>query len=271
MTIKILSKPKDQSGNEEHWVPLSDLMSGLMMIFMLIAVMYIVKHNEITEVQYCEAKVLRDSVEAVRRLTEVYEKTQKELRDSLYSKLKTDLPKWGAELGNDLAVKFNDPKILFATARSDLTPRFKSILSTFIPKYLEILYDSKYRSLIKEIRIEGHTSSIWNNETTARDAYLKNMALSQARTLSTLAYVLDIDRDEKKQNWLVSLLTANGLSSSKAILDSRGKEDYAKSRRVEFRIRTNAEARLLEIINATDFDLNSKLKKCRSSGQSTVE
>lgn len=264
MTIKFATK-NSSSGNEEHWVPLSDLMSGLMMIFMLIAVMYIVKHNEITEVQRCEAKVLRESVDAVRKLTEVYEKTQKELRDSLFNQLRTDLPKWGAELGGDLAIRFSDPKTLFPDAKSNLTENFKKILEAFIPKYVGILYQEKYRKLIQEVRIEGHTSSIWNNDTTAIDAYLRNMALSQSRTLATLAHVLSIESQPDRQKWLLSVMTANGLSSSKAVFNPSGSENYEKSRRVEFRIRTNAEVRLLEIINATDFDLAAKLKKCTSA------
>ncbi len=35
-------------GQEDHWVPLSDLMTGLMMIFLLVAIVYMlqVKRNE---------------------------------------------------------------------------------------------------------------------------------------------------------------------------------------------------------------------------------
>lgn len=266
MSIKISLKPKDTSGNEEHWVPLSDLMSGLMMIFMLIAVMYIVKHNQITKVQICEAQVLKESVDAVRRLTEVYEKTQKELRDSLFARLQADLPTWGAELGNDLVIRFNDPNTLFADGRSELTDKFKNILNVFVPRYIEILSDSKYKEIVEEIRIEGHTSSVWNRNTSPMQSYLMNMKLSQERTLSALSHILQMRRVEADQAWLVSLLTANGLSSSKTIRDGNGKEDLDKSRRVEFRVRTNAEVRLLEIINATDLNLGDKLRKCGSLG-----
>jgi outer membrane protein OmpA-like peptidoglycan-associated protein len=46
-------------------------------------------------------------------------------------------------------------------------------------------------------------------------------------------------------------VTANGLSSSRLILDNNGMEDVARSRRVEFRIRTDAETRLAKILEVT--------------------
>jgi len=41
------------------------------------------------------------------------------------------------------------------------------------------------------------------------------------------------------------------LSSSRLILDASGKEDAARSRRVEFKIRTDAETRISKILEAT--------------------
>jgi outer membrane protein OmpA-like peptidoglycan-associated protein len=43
---------------------------------------------------------------------------------------------------------------------------------------------------------------------------------------------------ESTRNWLVTNLTANGLSSSKPIVNAFGQEDMAKSQRVEFKVRT---------------------------------
>ena len=49
-------------------------------------------------------------------------------------------------------------------------------------------------------------------------------------------------------DWAKALITANGLSSSHLILKD-GEEDKELSRRVEFRVRTNAEKQLEEIAN----------------------
>jgi len=49
-------------------------------------------------------------------------------------------------------------------------------------------------------------------------------------------------------NWAKRFITANGLASSHIIKDAYGKEDKLKSRRVEFRTKTNAEKKVVEII-----------------------
>ena len=105
---------------------------------------------------------------------------------------------------------------------------------------------------IAEIRIEGHTSSEWQVGTSPEAAYIRNMELSQGRTRSVLEYALQIpsiQQNQKIHDWLTRYLTANGLSSSKLIAYPDGRENRKESRRVEFRVRTNAEKRIVEIIN----------------------
>jgi len=263
--MSVLKSKNGSTQNDEHWIPLSDLMSGLMMLFMLIAVMYIIEHRSILKIKQCEAEVLQANVAAVKRLTEVYERAQKELRDALELRLRSDLPQWGAHLGDDFTIRFSDPKTLFPINQSILSPRFREILSQFLPRYLDILYEARFRDLISEIRIEGHTSSIWSG-LSSDAAYLRNMELSQSRTRATLEYSLSLPRDPEQQKWLFTLLTANGLSSSRPILNPNGIENIEASQRVEFRIRTNAETRLLEVIQAADGDWLERLVKCREAG-----
>jgi outer membrane protein OmpA-like peptidoglycan-associated protein len=74
------------------------------------------------------------------------------------------------------------------------------------------------------------------------------MELSQARTRSTLRYVLSLPQVRDDVVWLRGHLTANGLSFSKLITDSQHVEDPVASRRVEFRVRTNAEEKIARII-----------------------
>jgi len=117
---------------------------------------------------------------------------------------------------------------------------------------VHILTTSKYRDSISEVRIEGHTPRIGLAWPSAGDAYFLNMELSQARTRSTLAYVLNLPADREQVAWLRRFVTANGLSSSRLIVDNKGVEDVARSRRVEFRVRTDAETRLAKILEVTN-------------------
>ena len=112
---------------------------------------------------------------------------------------------------------------------------------------MKIIYSDKYKNDIEEVRIEGHTSSEYLGSSVS-EAYIRNMKLSQDRTRNVLKYVLDITTGNNQKNWLKQNLTSNGLSSSKLILNRDGSENKVASRRVEFRVKTNAEQSLNKII-----------------------
>jgi outer membrane protein OmpA-like peptidoglycan-associated protein len=222
---------------ESHWIPLSDLMTGLMVIFLLIAVSYMIQ---------VEADAAR-----IKNVAIAYSEIKDALFEDLNREFRNDLPKWNAQLlKNDLTIRFSEPEVLFATGSSELKPEFQRILQDFFPRYVRILTSRKYRDSISEVRIEGHTSSDWNG-VAAGDAYFLNMELSQARTRSTLAYVMSLPADQEQLAWLRKYVTANGLSSSRLITDAKGVEDIARSRRVEFRVRTDAETRLAKILEVS--------------------
>ena len=141
--------------------------------------------------------------------------------------------------------------------RAEVRPKFKRILYDFFPRYIKILTETKnaageykYKDDIAEIRIEGHTSSEWSEHVTPHQAYILNMQLSQGRTRRVLNFVLQNHKPEIRlhREWIKDHLTANGLSSSKPVPNPDGTENPQESRRVEFRVRTNAEKRIVEII-----------------------
>jgi outer membrane protein OmpA-like peptidoglycan-associated protein len=77
------------------------------------------------------------------------------------------------------------------------------------------------------------------------------MGLSQARTRTVLQYVLTLPKIEDQEAWVRARLTANGLSSSKLIWQNDHlTENQDASRRVEFKVRTNAEDRISDILKA---------------------
>ena len=227
------------SSPEAHWIPLSDLMTGLMVMFLLIAVAFM------TRIEADKAQIREVAI------------AYNEIRDALYEDLerefKADLPRWRAELVRaDLSVRFTEPDILFAAGSSELKLQFQHILADFFPRYVAILASPKYRNSISEIRIEGHTSSAWTGALDQDDAYFHNMELSQARTRSALQFVFELPTISDNRAWLKKYFTANGLSSSRLIVSHDGIEDADRSRRVEFRVRTDAEARIARILEVAD-------------------
>jgi outer membrane protein OmpA-like peptidoglycan-associated protein len=227
--------PAVSSGHQEaQWISLSDLMTGLMMLFMLIAIAFMLK------VQANEAMRKHEA--------EQYRQNRQELYGDLYAAFKDRLPEWDAGLTRDLILSFQGPEVLFDTGRTDLKLRFRQILQDFFPTYVKIITLPKYKTSIQEIRIEGHTSSDWNGAIGTDEAYFQNMELSQGRTRSTLRFVLKLPEVQKDIDWLRKNVTANGLSSSHLKTKRDGTEDADRSKRVEFRILTDAEAKIERIL-----------------------
>ena len=217
---------------ENHWMSISDMMSALMIIFLFIAISFMIKVNEQKKDM---DKIIRESKQVK---IEIYEALNKEFRD--------DFSQWGAELDQKtLSVRFKEPDVLFKPNSSRIEEKFIVILDDFFPRYLKVLNNPKFRDSIQEVRIEGHTSSEWRSDLGTDIAYLENMRLSQERARSVLTYVFGLKLPEQR-DWLIKHLAANGLSFSQRI-ENDGKENFEKSRRVEFRIRTNADEKMTQL------------------------
>jgi len=216
--------------SNSHWIPLSDLMMGLMMVFMLLATMYMLRVEQTTTL------IVRE-----------YEITRNNLHRALQKEFDENFKEWDAELLGDMTIRFKNPEVLFATGSDKLRSKFKEILTDFTPRYVKILTSNQFRDSVKEIRIEGHTSTFWINASSSLDGYFKNMALSQARTRTTLEHIFSLPKIKKNEEWLKMRLTANGLSSSRPITSANLRIDENASQRVEFRIVTNADEKLAAI------------------------
>jgi len=229
------SLKNSKESSDSQWISISDLMSVLMMIFLFIAISYMMD-------------VVKEK-DKIKEIAVAYNNLQTKLYDDLKLEFDKDIIKWNAEIDKQtLSVKFNAPEVLFNTGSSILKKDFKKILDDFFPRYIKILTKKEYNNDIVEIRIEGHTSSEWKLNVSKDEAYFFNMNLSQDRTRKVLEYVLN-NKELNSKEWAKTKLTANGLSSSKPILKN-GIEDKEKSRRVEFRVRTNAESRMVKILTS---------------------
>lgn len=315
---------RTENDNASHWISVSDLMSALMMIFLLVAVFYIVSFDQQQKVQamdqttYIEKaeelenmlavskkelsdkdKLLKNAMADYRALVltsrskdkqlsatagelkmvqkklqlqqekqrlifanaVVYDDVIKELHQSLLQEFSTDFEKWNAELREDLTFRFNEPTVLFDVGMTTIKPKFKKILDDFFPRYIQVINSEKFRNDVVEVRIEGHTSSFWGElDPKSQEAYFNNMQLSQGRSRSTLSYVMKMPVWANNSAWLKSRLIANGLSSSKPVdkngfllSDPRsdGVENAARSQRVEFRVRIDAESKITKVIEAS--------------------
>lgn len=228
---------------EKHnvWMSVSDLMTGLMIIFLFIAIAYMSKVR-------ANQSVLTDYIE-----------TKERLHEKFVNEFKADTARWQMTIGKDLSMKFRNPTVLFEQGSWELTPQFVSILNEFIPRYFNILLNDSLRDKVREIRIEGHTDNV-AYPALDKDPYIANVILSQRRALSVQRYIRNMacfdEYSDAEKQLLEFWLTANGLSYGKALDNdgnfiqfSRKPINMQLSRRVEFRIVTNGDEILENFVN----------------------
>ena len=245
--------------DNEQWAPVSDLMAVLMLMFMFIVVVWIRVEADAASAQETvreQEGVIRSQAERIRtqneqlrqaekvrlqnrqlsRHAEIFQAECDKIYYELRDEFRSDFAVWQAELLPNLAIRFNNPGVLFDKSESEPNQEFKTMLSAFFPRYMRSIGD--YYGDIQEIRIEGHTSSEWEETSDPKIAYMKNMKLSQDRARLILQYVMfELPGSDEYNGWARPLVIANGLSSSKLIFKDDGiGEDADKSRRVEFRL-----------------------------------
>lgn len=225
------------------WMSVSDLMTGLMVIFLFISIAYMIR--------------VRDDISEY-----------KDTKEEIYNRLKdrftdNEIANGTISVNPDLSMRFLQATTQFSSGQRTLPQSFEMTLDTIMPKYLDVLVglDETLKSKLKEIRIEGHTDNVGFPQIN-KDPYRANLILSQERARNVLFHILDIierkNYAESDKLLLRHLLTANGYSYNRA-LDVDGNEIFCshksiepnKSRRVEIRIITDEKAILEKLIKKT--------------------
>lgn len=221
---------KSSSKEDGSWLSLSDLMTVLMVLFLIIAVIIAAESS----------RRLKD----VQGVIQTFIDQENILCKNLKRKLNNNFRKSDLEVNcNPIRITFKNPEYKFPSGEYQLTESFKKALDKLFPIYLKTIKEWEMSDFVDEIRIEGHTDSVGK--------YIDNMVLSQKRSRSVLEYIINMNHvkeTEERFLWTRNLLTANGLSFSRLLsnngelLDPKfiGAEDKEKSRRVEIKLRTQA-------------------------------
>ncbi len=229
---KIFGSSIGTQDSGEHWLTVSDLMAGLMMVFLFIAIVFMM--------------ITQKENDKIKDVAVAYQQNQVAIFEALEEEFENDLSKWGATIEKEtLAFNFQSPDVLFANNETKLSEAYKDILADFFPRYIKVL--APYRDSLDEIRIEGHTSSAGLRGSTEAQAYFYNMRLSQGRTRAVLEYGYALMPDEA--DWIKANIAAVGFSSSRLVMQD-GVEDAASSRRVSFRAITNADIQIKRILES---------------------
>lgn len=212
--MRIRPHKEDNSENNIFWVTMTDLMTALVLVFI---VLFFYTY-----------------------MTSYYEKIQGELEQKKASEaLETTLKQQNIEASVDDVtgvVKISDLE-LFDVNSYELSDKGKKYLDKFAPAYLNSLFTNEYlNENIEKIIIQGHTDSqTFKGEFSEDEQYMKNMDLSLKRCLAVANYMTNTPYNKSNGNRLRKMIIVEGASFSNPVLVS-GKEDFNKSRRVELKL-----------------------------------
>ncbi|MTI71441.1 MAG: OmpA family protein [Firmicutes bacterium] len=222
------------------WISISDLMAGVLIIFILLFIFKMLDYQgeiEKKEVATHELNKIQDELKQTKQ--KVIELSSTKLK--IIALLKEEFEKEEIDIvidENTGAIKLREG-ILFDTSKSTIKPDGKVFLQEFIPVYLRILLENEeIRQELGEIIIEGHTDDV--------STYIYNLKLSQDRAFNVVKYLISKEFKYQNKDLLKKYLTANGKSYSNLIYKD-GKVDRESSRRVEFKFKLKEEETLLEI------------------------
>jgi len=224
MALRNRKQAITESDNNIFWTTMSDLLLGLAIIFMTLFVLAMTGFTQ----QNVEQK-----------------KQQMEMGKELIQKLQE------AKINAQVDKMTGDIKIsdldLFEVGSYNLSPRGKIFLDKFAPIYINTIFSKQnFVSNIESIIVQGHTDSqSYAGIKNPDEQYLRNMTLSLERANSVANYILRTNYDKKYNNQLKKILVVEGKSYSEPVLVN-GKEDFAKSRRVELRLK----AKSLDILDS---------------------
>jgi flagellar motor protein MotB len=208
----------DDHGNSDHLSSsLTDLMTSLMVIFILLLLVFI------------SHKASKDAA----------------LTDVLLAELRRDLQPQGFNENlirldprdRDAILVIVPGKLMnFEIQKSILQPQGRDFIHDHIPAFAQVLCSNQFRASIDSIVVEGHTDRTAWAGSTEEESQDKNLKLSQERSMAVVSEALtDLSGRDRERACFLEKLSATG----------RGEQDPEKtdeeSRRVIFKIRVKAQ------------------------------
>lgn len=213
MAKRYIKKAEEMDENV-FWTTMSDMFLGLMMVFMTLFVFAMTGYSEIkAQAQVVQQQVAQD-------LKHNFEK----------SKIDVDVDLMTANVNiSDLA--------LFDVGSYELSENGKIFLDKLFPIYVSTLFaNPTFANRIVNIEIQGHSDSqLFKEASSKEEQFIKNLDLSAKRAISVESYILRTNYDKSYRNKLLKLMVAEGKSNSDPIIEN-GRENFSKSRRVEFKL-----------------------------------
>ena len=212
--MRLRRKVEEINDGNIFWITMTDLMTGLVLVF-IVMFFYTYITGHIKQLEQTSAK---------ENATKALQETLKEQKIDASVDAVSGI------------VKISDLE-LFELNSSKLSDKGKAYLDKFAPAYFNSLFTNKYlNENLNKIVIQGHTDSqTFAGKFSEDEQYMKNMELSLNRAFEVANYMTNTPYNKSNGNKLRKMILVEGASFSDPVLVN-GKEDFAKSRRVELKL-----------------------------------
>ena len=212
--MKLRRKVEEINDGNIFWITMTDLMTGLVLVF-IVMFFYTYMTGHIKQLEQTSAK---------ENATKALQETLKEQKIDASVDAVSGI------------VKISDLE-LFELNSSKLSDKGKAYLVKFSLAYFNSLFTNKYLNKnLDKIVIQGHTDSqTFAGKFSEDEQYMKNMELSLNRAFEVANYMTNTPYNKSNGNKLRKMILVEGASFSDPVLVN-GKEDFAKSRRVELKL-----------------------------------
>jgi chemotaxis protein MotB len=263
----------DSEDGENYFVSMTDMMVGVLFIFIIMLMIFALDFRTKTDVQDNAIDVAR---EVARKLDDLQKDVKAEIasmdrsqeaRRKLLTTLKSELNADGMDVQIDEAngvLRLTEDAVRFDPGQSALLERSRlnvgriaRVLEKVIPAYVACRTETYtcrtgLDSNIETVFIEGHTDSTGNRGGDDR----LNWQLSAERSVNTyremvtVAPTLRSMRNTSKEE----IVSVSGYASTRPIDPRENREAWAKNRRIDLRfvMEVDSRQRLKQIINLTD-------------------
>ena len=203
-----------QNDNNIFWVTMTDLMTALVLVFIILFIYAYLNSN--------------------------YDKIQSNIaKQESLNALKQNLEQNNIQASVDKAsgvVKISDLE-LFDLNSYELSSAGEKYLEKFSPTYLDSLFSNEYMcKYLDKIIIQGHTDSqSFKGKFSDDEQYMKNMELSLKRAYAVANFMINTKYNKENGDKLRKMIIVEGASYAMPVIEN-GKENYDKSRRVELKL-----------------------------------
>ncbi len=212
-----------ESGENPFWITYSDLLSSLVMVFLVLLLAF----QALAEEQMAQVLAAKERVDQEKKQSEGYRQRAIELgldenAESLekliqeLEGLQRQFPE--LDIQKTTGEARIDDKILFDTGKAELKPTGKALLRKVIPKWAAIVTKPEYQEIIKEVVFEGHADP--QGALDQNENYLQNLQLTQRRSAAVAQFVFSSQCNFDQKDELRTLVSASGRSNVEAVRES---------------------------------------------------